>query len=167
MMVTGSDEILVAVGVVDVVVLAPAPQGHRDRWKVLTMRRATGVRCTGAWEIVHGSIERGETPAEAARREVLEETGMSVQRLYAIAVNPFYLPTRNTVQLAVAFAAVVDHASGVVLSHEHDQSAWRTPAAAIKSLAWPREHDAVRYAMYLLRDGDAGAVDDVLRVPDV
>jgi len=33
-------------------------------------------------------------------------------------------------------------------------------------LAWPREHEAVRYAMHLLRDGDAGAVEDVLRVPD-
>jgi 8-oxo-dGTP pyrophosphatase MutT (NUDIX family) len=162
----GPDEILVAVGVVDVVVLAPAPQGRRDRWRVLTLRRAAGVRCTGAWEVVHGSIERGETPAQAARREVFEETGMRVQRLYAIAVNPFYLPTRNTVQMAVVFAAVVEHASAVVLSHEHDHSLWRTPSAAIKALAWPREHDAVRYAMHLLRDGDAGAVDDVLRVPD-
>ncbi len=160
------DEILVAAGVVDVVVLAPAPHGRRDRWRILTLRRAAGVRCTGAWEVVHGSIEPGETPSEAARREVFEETGMQVERLYAITVNPFYLPQRNTVQLAIVFAAIVEHASVVMLSEEHDQSLWRTPTAAIKVLAWPREHEAVRYAMHLLRDGDAGAVEDVLRVPD-
>lgn len=156
----------IEVGVVDVVVLAPAPHGRRDRWRVLTLRRAAGVRCTGAWELVHGSIEPGELPAAAARREVFEETGMPVQRLYAMAVNPFYLPQRNTIQMAVVFAAVVEHASVVMLSHEHDTTAWRTPTAAIKHLAWPREHEAVRYAIHLLRDGDAGAVEDVLRVPD-
>lgn len=91
---------------------------------------------------------------------------MVIQRLYAIAVNPFFLPRPNVIQLAVVFAAVVEHASVVMLSDEHDASSWRTPTAAVKHLAWPREHDAVRYALHVLRDGDAGAVDDVLRVPD-
>lgn len=158
-------DVQIAVGVVDVVVLAPAPSGRRDRWRILTLRRAAGVRCTGAWELVHGSIEPGESPPAAARREVFEETGLEVQRLYALAVNPFYLPQRNTIQMAVVFAAVVEHASVVMLSHEHDTTAWRTPTAAIKQLAWPREHEAVRYAMHLLRDGNAGAVEDVLLVP--
>ena len=159
-------DVRISVGVVDVVVLAPAPHGRRDRWRVLTLRRAVGVRCTGAWELVHGRIEPGELPADAARREVLEETGLVVQRLYALAVNPFYLTPRNTIQMAVGFAAVVEHASVVMLSDEHDATAWRTPKAAITQLAWPREHEAVRYAIHLLRDGDAGAVEDVLRIPD-
>ena len=159
-------DVQIVAGVVDVVVLAPAPHGRRDRWRVLTLRRAAGVRCTGAWELVHGSIEPGELPAAAARREVFEETGMVVQRLYALTVNPFYLTPRNTIQMAVVFAAVVEHASVVMLSNEHDTTAWRTPTAALKHLAWPREHEAVRYAIHLLRDGDAGAVEDVLRVPD-
>lgn len=164
--VDGVQDVRISVGVVDVVVLAPAPHGRRDRWRVLTMRRASGVRCTGAWEVVHGRIEAGETPAQAARREVFEETGMRVSKLYAITVNPFYLPQTNTVQLAVVFAAVVEHASVVMLGDEHDQSVWRTPTAAIKMLAWPREHEAVRHAIHLLRDGDAGAVEDVLLVSD-
>jgi 8-oxo-dGTP pyrophosphatase MutT (NUDIX family) len=159
-------DVRISVGVVDVVVLAPAPHGRRDRWRVLTLRRAVGVRCTGAWELVHGRIEPGELPADAARREVFEETGLVVQRLYALAVNPFYLTPRNTIQMAVVFAAVVEHASVVMLSDEHDATAWRTPTAAITQLAWPREHEAVRYAIHLLRDGDAGAVEDVLRIPD-
>ncbi len=153
------------VGVVDVVVLTPAANGRRDRWRVLTMRRASGVRCTGAWEIVHGRIEPGERPPEAARREVREETGLTPLRLYTIAVNPFYLHRTDIVELAIAFAVIVAPTEGIVLSAEHDAFKWSTPAAALKVLAWPREQDAVRHALHLLRDGDAGMVEDVLRVP--
>jgi 8-oxo-dGTP pyrophosphatase MutT (NUDIX family) len=130
------------------------------------MRRAAGVRCTGAWELVHGSIEPGEHPAAAARREVLEETGLRVQQLYSLTVNPFYLHARDTVQLAIVFAAVVDGTQPVVLGIEHDAAVWRRPADALVHLAWPREHEAVQYAMHLLRTGDAGAVADVLLVPE-
>lgn len=151
--------------VVDVVVLAPAAPGARDRWRVLTLRRAAGVRCTGAWELVHGSIEPGETPAEAARREVQEETGLSVERLYSLSVNPFYLHRQETVQLAVVFAAIVPADAAVLLGPEHDRYQWRTPLGATRTLQWPREHDAVRYAMWLLRSGDAGAAEDVLLIP--
>ncbi len=160
-------------GVVDVVVLAPAPvvtrvgqrSGRGDPWRVLTLRRAPGVRCTGAWELVHGSIEAGERPADAARREVREETGLAVERLYHLTVNPFYLHQSDTVQLAIVFAAIVTADADVVLGVEHDDSAWRSPNGAAKMLAWPRGHQAVRYAMHLLRSGDAGAAEDVLRVP--
>jgi dATP pyrophosphohydrolase len=158
-------------GIVDVVVLAHAPYRRSQRraapsppWRILTMRRAAGVRCTGAWELVHGSIEPGETPADAARREVLEETGLAVERLYSITVNPFYLPTVDVVQMAMVFAAVVPADIPVTLGIEHDASAWLRPVAAIARLQWPREHAAVRYAMHLLRTGDAGAAEDVLRI---
>ena len=156
----------IEVRVVDVVVLAPARPGARHRWRVLTLRRAEGTRCTGAWEIVHGSIEAGETPAQAARREVQEETGLPIGRLYSLAVNPFYIHRFDSVQLAVVFAAIVDDGAPVQLGVEHDAAQWRTPSAACRILAWPREHQALDYALHLLRTGDAGPVEDVLRVPD-
>lgn len=164
-------ETLVQARVVDVVVLAPAEEDDfPDRWRVLTLRRASGTRCTGAWEIVHGHVEPGEKPADAARREVLEETGFYAQRLYCLSVNPFYLPRPDTVQLAIVYAAIVDATpipgsdAAVKLGNEHDSALWRTAAEAQQVLAWPREHEAVRYAMWLLRSGDAGAAEDVLLV---
>jgi dihydroneopterin triphosphate diphosphatase len=155
----------VDVRVVDVVVLAPAPAGSPERWRVLAMRRAAGTRCTGAWEIVHGRIERGERPKEAARRELLEETGLVAPRLYSITVNPFYLHPYDSVQLAVVFAAVVEGMGDVTTGAEHDAWEWLTPAQAMDRLAWPREHQALQYTLHLLRGGDAGAVEDVLLVP--
>lgn len=155
----------IEVRVVDVVVLAPAPEGSTDRWRVLAMRRAPGTRCTGAWEIVHGRIETGERPKDAARREVREETGLEAARLYSITVNPFYLHPYDSVQLAVVFAAVVNSAADIVTGVEHDAWEWLTPAAALDRLAWPREHQALQFALHLLRTGDAGPVEDVLRVP--
>jgi 8-oxo-dGTP pyrophosphatase MutT (NUDIX family) len=155
-------------GIVDIVVLTPVDASiarrPADRWRVLTLRRGEGTRCTGGWEIVHGRVEAGERPADAARREVLEETGLPVQRLYSVTVNPFYLHQVDTIHLAMVFAAVVKPAP-IVLGPEHDASAWRSPRAANGVLAWPREHQAVRYAVHLLRRGDAGVVEDVLRIP--
>lgn len=155
----------VDVRVVDVVVLAPAPEGHPDRWQVLAMRRAAGTRCTGAWEIVHGRIEHGERPKDAARREVFEETGLVPSRLYSITVNPFYLHPYDSVQLAVVFAAVMDQTANVTTGVEHDAWEWLTPAEAMDRLAWPREHQALQYTLHLLRHGNAGPVEDVLLVP--
>lgn len=151
--------------VVDVVVLAPAPEGSAERWQVLAMRRAAGTRCTGAWEIVHGRIEAGERPPAAARREVQEETGLPIERLYCITVNPFYLHSFDSIQLAVVFAAVISGAGDVTMGPEHDAWEWLTPREAMDRLAWPREHQALQYVLHLLRDGNAGAVEDVLLVP--
>ncbi len=117
-----------------------------------------------SWELVHGSIEPGERPPDAARREVLEETGLVVERLYSITVNPFYLPGADVIQMAMVFAAVVEAGQPVVLGPEHDAWAWRSARAAVAHLTWPREHEAVRYTMHLLRSGDAGPAEDVLLI---
>lgn len=164
----------VRAGIVDVIVLAQfplsdSPNGStsaRDgwAWRVLGLRRAAGTRCTGAWEIVHGRIERGERPEEAALREVREETGLVPGRLYSVTVNPFYLVATGAVELAVVFAAIVPHGADAALSAEHDAWEWLSVEQALQTLAWPREHEALKQAMMLLRTGDAGPVDDVLRV---
>lgn len=46
--------------------------------KYLLQQRSTGQALAGKWEFPGGKIETGETPAEAAVRETLEETGLAV-----------------------------------------------------------------------------------------
>ncbi len=96
-------------------------------------------------------------------REVREETGLTVERLYNITVQPFYLHQQSAVMLAVVFAAVVRDAQ-LRLSPEHTRAEWLPIADAERRFAWPRERANVRDAAELLRGGDAGTVEDVLRV---
>jgi dATP pyrophosphohydrolase len=148
------------VGTVDAYLISP----RTDGWRILTLQRATTTRCPLAWETVHGHIEPGEEPEQAAIREVREETGLAVQRLYNVSVQPFYLHRTHTVELAVVFAAFVDPDAPLVLGEEHTRGEWLTPDQALERFAWPREREALRDILILLRGGDAGPVEDVLRV---
>ena len=148
------------VGVVDVFVVRPLPDG----WRVLALRRGPHTRCPGAWETVHGSIEPDERPEQAAVREVREETGLAVERLYNVTVHPFYLHMLGTVQLAVVFTAFVAEPAAVTLGEEHEAHEWLSVEAALDRFVWPRERSTLRDAYALLRGGDAGPVEDVLRV---
>jgi 8-oxo-dGTP pyrophosphatase MutT (NUDIX family) len=133
-------------------------------WETLALRRAGGTRCTGAWEAVHGHIEGAERPEDAAIREITEETSLTVERLYNVAVQPFYLHTTGIVTLAVAFAAVVAPQAAAVLGPEHDLAEWLSLDAARARMSWPRSRTALADIAVLLAGGDGGPVEDVLRV---
>ncbi len=137
---------------------------YRDEWLVLVLRRGADTRCPGSWETVHGRLEAGERPEEAAVREVSEETGLPVDRLYNVTVQPFYLHSFGTVQLAVVFCAFVREPGDVTLGPEHEAHAWLPVAEAAARFQWPREREALSHVVQLLGRGDAGPVEDVLRV---
>lgn len=147
------------VGSVDVYLL----RRRSAEWEVLVLQRGEGTRCTGAWEVVHGHIEPGERPEDAASREVREETGLEIERLYNVTVQPFYLHKADVVMLAVVFAAFPREAP-VVLGPEHARHEWLPAGRALERLVWPRSRSALRDALSLLANGDAGPVEDVMRV---
>ena len=149
-----------SIGTVDVYVIRPLREG----WRVLVLQRALDTRCPTAWETVHGHIEAGEEPEDAAVREVSEETGLIIDRLYNVTVQPFYLHRTHTVELAVVFAAFVDERARVTLGPEHQNAEWLSVSEALARFQWPREREALREIEQLLRGGDAGPVEDVLRV---
>ena len=149
-----------SIGTIDVYIIRPLPDG----WRVLVLQRALDTRCPTAWEAVHGHIEPGEEPEDAAVREAREEAGLAIARLYSVTVQPFYLHQSHTVQLAVVFAAFVDEPAAVTLGAEHQRAEWLSVDEALERFQWPRERDALREIAHLLRTGDAGPVEDVLRV---
>jgi 8-oxo-dGTP pyrophosphatase MutT (NUDIX family) len=131
----------------------------------LVLRRGPGGRCPGSWEAVHGHIEPAELPVEAALREVREETGLTQLRLYNLSrVELFYQHMLDEVALVPVFAAFVPADAEVRLGPEHDRFEWLAPEAARLQLAWPRERRALDDILELLGSGDAGPVEDVLRV---
>ena len=148
------------VGVVDVYLIDPRANG----WQVLLLRRGKGTRCTGAWEGVHGRIEDDESPESAAIREVKEETGLVIERLYNVTCQPFYLHRLETVQVAVVFAAFVASGQSPMLGDEHDAGEWLPYEQGIARVIWPRSRHALRDIRELLAGGDAGPVEDVMRV---
>ena len=146
---------------VDVYVL----RGAGEALQALVLRRGSGGRCPGSWETVHGHIEAGERPVAAARRELAEETGLSPERLYNLSrVETFYQHRVDEVALVPVFTAFVAAGATVRLSSEHDALEWLSPAAARARFAWPRERRALDDIVSLLGAGDAGPLDDVLRV---
>ena len=148
------------VGVVDVYVIRP----YRDEWLVLALQRSAGTRCPGSWETVHGRMEHAERPEHAAVREVREETGLDIDRLYSVTCQPFYLHTLGVVQMAVVFAAFVREGGEVTLGDEHAAHEWLSMGDAAERFTWPREREALQHIRILLGTGDAGPAEDVLRV---
>lgn len=133
--------------------------------EVLLLRRAPGGRCPGSWEAVHGHIEAGERPADAALRELREETGYSPLKLYNLSrAELFYQHGTDVLAVVPAFVAFVPSDLQVVLGIEHDAAEWLTPVDARARCAWPREARAIDDAVRMLGAGDAGAIEDVLRV---
>jgi mutator protein MutT len=57
--------------------IAVAVVEHEGR--LLIGKRPDGVALAGLWEFPGGKVEPGETPAAAAQRECLEETGIAVR----------------------------------------------------------------------------------------
>jgi 8-oxo-dGTP pyrophosphatase MutT (NUDIX family) len=151
----------VRVSLVDVYVVRMASTGL----EYLALRRARGGRCPGSWESVHGHIEASEPPAEAAARELVEETGLISERLYNLSrVELFYQHRNDEVALVPVFVAFVSAAARVRLGAEHDAFEWLALEPARARFAWPRERRALEDINLLLGSGDAGPVEDVLRV---
>lgn len=150
----------IVAGVVEVYVI----RRNGGDWRVLTLQRASDTKRPDSWETVYGKIEDDERPERAAVREVREETGLEIEALYNLTVSSFYLHEKRTVQLAIAFVAFVGESSEVALSEEHQHHKWLTVEDASRRFTWPRATHALADARHLFQKGNAGSVEDVLRV---
>jgi lipoyl(octanoyl) transferase len=114
----------------------------RGRPLHLLLRRAPGRKLPGAWQAVHGHIERGETSAEAAARELDEETGLAATSLWAVDyVERVFDPKNDEIRLVPAFAA---HVKGdVTIAEEHDAARWLSARDAMKLFTFENQRAAL------------------------
>jgi 8-oxo-dGTP pyrophosphatase MutT (NUDIX family)/energy-coupling factor transporter ATP-binding protein EcfA2 len=153
-------ETKIVAGVVEVYVI----QHNGGDWRVLVLHRAPTATRPGSWELVYGKIDAGERPEKAAVRELGEETGLEVKALYDVTVNSFYLHASQTIQMSIVFAAFVPDDSEVTISEEHQRFEWLTVEEACDRFTWPRAARGLRDVQHLLARGNAGPVEDALRV---
>lgn len=86
--------------------------------KFLLVRRALGETHEGLWEFPAGNIMEGEGREDAARREVLEETGI-------IAGSLRFVGTSEREKTVYLFHST-DFSGSVRLSAEHEVYKWLT-----------------------------------------
>lgn len=102
------------------------------------------------WHVIAGGVEPGETPREAAARELFEETRLVaelhegpavVEYQYALTEEP--APRRALYDASVeaitvtCFRAAAPDGWEPTLDWEHDDHRWCPPAEAAATLRWP------------------------------
>jgi lipoyl(octanoyl) transferase len=125
---------------------------ERPDGKLLLLRRSP--ERGGFWQQVTGCIEPAETPAAAASRELLEETGAdlpvrSLDYVHGFALSPMQASRAEgglRTGQETAFVARVPADFEPCLSDEHCEWGWFSPREATDRLPWAGLRRAVRLA---------------------
>lgn len=90
------------------------------------------------WHGIAGGLEEGESPEEAAARELWEETGLEAV--------PTPLPTSFVYGEITVHTFLIDVPQGwePELNEEHDEYVWLPQDEAVERLYWPEPKELLR-----------------------
>ncbi len=129
----------IVIRVVDVYVFKKTENGLR----FLILKRAKTKLYEHIWQGVAGKIEEDESAPEAAKRELLEETGLVPNRMFiADHVSQFYEVHGDRINLVPVFGIEVG-SEVVKLSDEHSEYKWVTLEEALEHLVWKGQKEGI------------------------
>jgi len=100
----------------------------------------------GHWTLPKGHIEAGETPWEAAARELTEETGFSVDSWLPVPPTQETYPHGDHQKVCTYFPARVSGELHLLLA-EVQGAHWYTPTIALQKLTYPETRNALHKAL--------------------
>lgn len=141
----------VRTSMVGILIIRQAPDG---RWQHLQLLRAPGDYMGGHWSLCRGQVEGEETAAQAAMRELREETGLRPTEFYRMGtLEQFYTDANDTIWHVPFLAAVVEPNASIRLNEEHTDSRWVDDADIEDHLMWPSEfHLIAELRKFILQD---------------
>ena len=101
--------------------------------KLLILQNADFKEEAGRWGVPAGKVEPGEAPEETVRRELFEETGISVEPYAVESLGTLYIRKPYVQYVYHLFQIALEQMPEVRLSKEHVQAHWAT-SKELKSL---------------------------------
>src|SRR5262245_14696126 len=118
-----------------------AGRGEAARLLVLQRNKNTS---RGLWSLIMGRVEKGESAADAIRREIQEEAGIAVEALYPSGCcDTFFNAGANSIEIMPIFVVPLANQPDVTLDHEHLAYRWLSFAEAAEILAYPGQRQAL------------------------
>ena len=125
-----------------------------DDLKFLLLKRNKNKIYEHLWQGVAGKIEEGETPPEAAIRELKEETGLDpVNMFVADHVSRFYEVHGDRVNLVPVFG-IEAGSTEVTLSDEHIDFKWVNIKDALNTLVWNGQKEGIQTVYDMVKNND-------------
>ncbi len=110
--------------------------------KILVLKRSEhDDHKPNVWETPGGGMDTEESPQEALKREIIEETGLSVT-----VTKPFNVFTfkKDTGEFKVGITFICEHQNGeVVLSSEHSEFRWIEAEEFAQMVSVPSLHEEI------------------------
>ncbi len=126
----------------------------KDGLLFLILKRSKTKLYEHLWQGVAGKIETGETAPEAAKRELMEETGLTPKTMFvADHVSRFYEAHGDRVNLVPVFGIEVD-SDDVTLSDEHCEYKWVTLEVALDHLVWRGQKQGIQVVNEMVLSND-------------
>ncbi|MCH7812102.1 MAG: NUDIX hydrolase [Chloroflexi bacterium] len=91
--------------------------------EILILQHATGAR-RGAWAWPGGSLEEDESPEEAVRREVREETGLELSSVRILRATRYRSRSGSSPAVGITYVCELPPDAEARLSEEHTAARW-------------------------------------------